>query len=143
MDNDIANGMVDGCSRYTRAVGAVMSKLIFVAEMFLSPGHDEPVYEIAQAIHDKYMASGTVVYGRYDSLGFNLTTRTEEANASYNTHTGILHDIKEIEKAEPEAETNEVKAIKVLRKIACNHIDPEVWNDCCEARQALVDMGEL
>ena len=124
-----------------------MSKLIFTAEMFKSVngfGSISPINHAknAQAIHDKYMASGTVVYSTVSVETKNYWLEDLRPN-NIQTHTAILCDIKEIEKAEPEAETNEVKAIKVLRKIACNHIDPEVWNDCCEARQALVDMGEL
>ena len=82
-----------------------MSKLIFTAEMFLSPGHDEPVYEIAQAIHDKYMASGTVVTGDnagnwFESMGDHMTA-TYIQRKLYIEKQAILHNIKEIEKAEP------------------------------------------
>ena len=84
-----------------------MSKLIFTAEMFLSPGHDEPVYEIAQAIHDKYMASGTVVYSTVSVETKNYWLEDLRPN-NIQTHTAILHDIKEIEKAKPKCEHKNV-----------------------------------
>ena len=85
-----------------------MSKLIYTDEMFdfQNPlNHtitSSGAAKVAQAIHDKYMASGTVVYGRVISGGSD--PKWEYTRFDYQTHVGILHDIQEIEKAEPECE---------------------------------------
>lgn len=79
-----------------------MSKLIFTAEMFvyeinlvpqLSSDGKKYAAQIAQAIHDKYMASGTVVYDNDFKAGW------VDFEGKSSTHQAILHDIKEIEKA--------------------------------------------
>ena len=88
-----------------------VSKLKFTAEMFgmghLNQLNNDECAEISQAIHDKYMASQVKVSGKYSGYGDPIEFQALAGNKPYNkrdTHTGILCDIQEIEKAEPECE---------------------------------------
>lgn len=84
-----------------------MSKLVFEASDF-EPGKGNPLTSTrlsaykAQAIHDKWLASGTVVYGCYEGDG-NFACDTKVRN-EFTTHTARLVDVQEIVKAEPECE---------------------------------------
>ena len=112
-----------------------MSKLIFTAEMFKSVngfGSISPINHAknAQAIHDKYMASGTVVYstGGFDS---SYGWFDEKFEGYKYTHQAILLDIKEIEKVEPECAHGEVDRVPghVIYKCGACHkqVKPTGW----------------
>ena len=115
-----------------------MSKLIFTAEMFdkLICGwtYKRRLAQIVQAIHDKYMASGTVVYTSVVSDNHGWYVEDPQRIGAYK-YTAILCDIKEIEKAEP-CEHN------ILKTPGHTHYDRKRYSwECADCGKKLKPTG--